>query len=356
MTTARDLEQTRKRLTEWFLAKLPEAHELQMSGLTRPGTTGFSTDTLLFDLTWTEKGRSRREELVVRIEPTGLTVFPTYDLPLQFQVMELLAETPVPVPRVFWLEESAEVLGAPFCVMQRVAGRIPTDNPPYHTDGWMTEISPEDRAQIWWSGLDTLARIHTLDWRAAGFEFLEDQDSSETPLQQQIRYYDHFLEWAARGKPHPTTEAAFEWLKKNQPSGEPVVLCWGDARLGNMIFRENRCVAVLDWEMVNLGSPEADFAWWLFFDDHHSAGCGFPRLDGLPSREETIERYQESTGHTLRHVKYYEVFAGFRFSVMMMRVAQQLVEGGFIPPDSPFERNNICTRLLAEMLDLPPPE
>jgi aminoglycoside phosphotransferase (APT) family kinase protein len=103
--------------------------------------------------------------------------------------------------------------------------------------------------------------------------------------------------------------------------------------------------------MATLGSPGADLAWWLFFDRHHSEGCGVPRLAGFPSREETLARYEAWTGHRVRHLHYYEVFAAFRFSVIMIRLAQQLVRYGLLPEDSEFERSNIATHLLRQLLD-----
>jgi aminoglycoside phosphotransferase (APT) family kinase protein len=87
---------------------------------------------------------------------------------------------------------------------------------------------------------------------------------------------------------------------------------------------------VLDWEMVTLGSPEADLAWTIFLDRHHSEGIDTPRLEGFPSYEESIERYQLLTGHRVRHLHYYQVFAGYRFAVIMMRIAQQLVRYGLM--------------------------
>ena len=67
-----------------------------------------------------------------------------------------------------------------------------------------------------------------------------------------------------------------------------VALNWGDARLPNLIFRDDRVAAVLDWEMAFLGDPEADLAWWLFLDWQGCDGYGIPRLDGFPSREQTV--------------------------------------------------------------------
>jgi aminoglycoside phosphotransferase (APT) family kinase protein len=334
---------------QWLEGRLPRATDLRVSELSGPGTTGFSNDTLMFELAWKEDGRKRCERLVLRIQPTGMRVFPEYDLGLQFRVMQSLAGTNVPVPRMFWKEDDPDIFGAPFYIMQRIDGRIPDDNPPYHGGGWMTEIAPEERTAIWWSGVETLAQIHKLDWRALGL--LPEPSPGVTPLAQQLAYYEHYLAWVSQHGHYPVSEAGLEWLKKHRPAGpEPTVLCWGDSRLGNMIFREGRCVAVLDWEMVTLGNPAQDVAWWLFFDEHHSAGCELPRLSGIPGREETIDRYQMWSGIELEHLDYYDVFAATRFSVIMARLGQQMKSYGVLPAESDFDANNTCTRMLAARL------
>ena len=362
----RDLELTRRRLTDWFSARLPEAESIRVSALTGPGATGFSSDTLMFDLDTRERGREVHRPLVVRIQPTGFQVFPEYDMGRQFGIQQALAPTAVPTARMHWSEEDAAVLGAPFYVMERVEGRIPSDNPPYHMGGWMTEIQPEERASIWWSGLEVLARIHGLDWEALGLGHLARPGGAErsaegpgrgaSPLERHLDDYSAFLAWAWDGKPHTTCTPALEWLYQNRPQEpERLVLCWGDARIGNMIFRDNRCVAVLDWEIATLGSPEEDLAWWLYLDRHHSEGVGVPQLPGFPSREETVARYEEWSGHRVRHLDYYERFAALRFSVIMARLARQMQAYGLLPADSDFGVTNPCSRLLARLLDLPDP-
>jgi aminoglycoside phosphotransferase (APT) family kinase protein len=354
----RDLEADRRKLSGWLERQLPAGAQPRLSELTTPTASGFSNDTLLCDLAWRENGRERSESLVVRVQPTGFQVFPEYDLALQVRTLELLAKTDVPVPRALWFEpEDRSVLGAPFYVMAKVAGRVPTDQPPYHSGGWMTETSPEERAAIWWGGIECLAKIHRLDWKGLGFGFLEQPELGDTGLSRQLEYYRRYLKWAARGEPQPTIEAALAWLEKHAPAGEPTVLCWGDARIGNIIFDGTRPAAVLDWEMVTLGSPEQDLAWAIFLDRHHSEGIETPRLPGFPSHEETVARYQEWTGHRVKHLHYYQVFAGFRFSVIMLRIAQQIVHYELMPPDAGrrFELDNTVTRLLAKDLDLPKP-
>jgi len=346
----RDLEQTRKQLLSWLPARLPKATEIDVSELKGPGATGFSSDTLLFDLRWTEAGREERRELVLRIEPAGAGIFPEYDVDLQFRVMRALAPTGIPVPGVLWQEADPSILGSRFYLMEQVAGRIPPDNPPYHAQGWMTEITAAERTSIWWSGLETLARIHGLDWKA--LDVLPAPQNGKTPLGAQLEYYRRFLAWAAQGGSYPASEQGLAWLERQRPrEPEPTVLCWGDSRLGNMIFREGRCVAVIDWEMVTLGNPAQDVAWWLFFDEHHSTGCGLPRLEGIPGREESVARYEQWAGRPLQHLAYYDVFAAFRFSVIMIRVAQLLGDTGLLPAESDFGANNICTRMLLAKLE-----
>ena len=354
----RDLEADRKKLGEWLRDKLPDARDLALSELIAPQSSGFSNDTLLFDLQYTRQGEQRTDKLVVRIAPIGFKVFPTYDLSLQFRTMQLLASTDVPVPRVHWIEqEDDSILGAPFYVMGQVEGRVPPDNPPYHMEGWLKDASPQVRREIWRAGFAAMAKIHRLDWRGAGFSFLAKPELGDVPLDWEIDYYRRYLQWAGRGLSHPTVEAAFEWIEKNKPSGEPIVLVWGDARIGNIIFSGTEPSAVLDWEMVTLGSPEMDVAWAMFLDRHHSEGIDTPRLEGFDSYEDTVACYEELSGFRVRHLHYYQVFAGLRFAIIMIRIAQQLVHYELMDERAgrDFELNNTVTRLLAKLLDLPVP-
>jgi len=352
----RDLATDGPKFEAWLRRQLPQARDLRMSPLVQPQTSGFSNETLLFEAEWSEGARARREALVVRIQPIGYQVFPEYDLGLQFRTMSLLSKTDVPVPRVWWLEaEDTSIFGAPFYVMGQVRGRVPTDNPPYHAGGWMLEITPAEREAIWLGGFDCMARIHRLDVDAAGFAFLRRPELGANGLDQELAYYEKYWQWACQGRANPVIEAARAFLVANEPKDEPEGLVWGDARIGNILFDGTRPAAVLDWEMVTVGSPEKDVAWAIFLDRHHSEGVGLPRLPGFPSYADTIARYEELTGRKTRWQTFYSVFAGFRFAVIMSRIAQQMVHYGVMPADSTFETNNTVTQLLAKDLGLPAP-
>ena len=353
------MEEARRKLRDWLAGKMPDAADLEVSEITEPQTSGFSNETLLLSIEYRRDAREVREDLVARVQPTGFQVFPSYDMSVQYRAMELLGPTDVPVPRVRWLEtDDTDILGAPFYIMDRVDGRVPTDNPPYHAGGWVTEVSPEERRAMWLGGFECMARIHRLDYRETGFSFLEEPEWGDTPLERQINQYKRYLEWAACGREHPTVLSALDWLEKNRPREEPTGVVWGDARIGNIIFAPGgKPAAVLDWEMVTLGSPESDVGWAIFLDRHHSEGLEVPRLEGFPDYDETVAFYEEKSGHRVENLHYYQVFTGFRFAIIMMRIAQQLIHYEVMDEAAglEFEANNTVTRLLARILELPPP-
>lgn len=350
----RDPETLRERLTAWLRAQRPGATAVELSLPVAP-KIGFSNETFLVDAHVREGGRELTEPLVVRLEPTEFRVFPEYDLPRQARVLRALAGSEVPVARVRWLEEDAAILGSPFYVMDRIEGDVPSEVPNYHAFGFCHEATPERRARLWWNGIEALARIHRLDWRARGLDFLDVPPAGTGPLDQQLAYYARYLEWVRRGRPQPILQAALAWLREHRYVPRRVGLCWGDARLPNLMFRDDAVVAVLDWEMAFLGDPEADLGWWILLDWAQSEGYGLPRLPGFPGPEETIRRYEEAVGWRVEHAAYQEVFAAFRFGVIMARIAGRVVELGMPTPTEDFETDNVCTQRLASLLGLPPP-
>ena len=355
----RDLDKARDILADWLATKLPDATDVEVGPIAGPAFTGFSNETLLFDASWTEGGTRRTEPLVVRVKPTQHTVFLEQDFEQQYRVIRALGDaTNVLVPPMKWYEDDESYLGAPFFVMASVEGRPPQDSPPYTLEGWLLEeSSPAERRVVVESGLDALAAIHAVDWRRLGFDFLDKPQYGRLGFEQQLRYYERSFEWAAHGRPQPIAEAALDWVKANKPSGaQHLALAWGDARINNQMFDDaGNVVAVFDWEMVTLADPMMDLAWWLFLDRHFHEGMPAPRLEGFPTREQMVAHYEKVSGRTARDLEFYEVFAGLRFAVVMMRLGVLLVEFELLPADTDMAVNNAVTRVLADMLGLPSP-
>jgi aminoglycoside phosphotransferase (APT) family kinase protein len=330
-----DLDATRTRLADWFSAR--RGTPVTISDLQIPESTGMSNVTLLFDASWQEGGQPTSEACVGRLQPqVEKPVFPDYDLGLQYRIMDILGQqSDIPVPVLRGLETDPSVLGVPFYIMAKTDGRIPTDMPPYNMDGWMMhETSLEQREQLWNAGLDTMARIHQLDYHELGFDFLEGEG---TPLQRQLAYWRRYHDWAMEGQRHEICCRALDWLEANQPQEEITRLCWGDARIGNIIFTEDctDVAAVLDWEMATLGNPVQDLAWYCYIDRTFADGLGLERLPGLPSYEDTAARWQEATGMPADDFQYYTVFAGMRYGLILSRIMvatgqENEVQGNFV--------------------------
>jgi aminoglycoside phosphotransferase (APT) family kinase protein/putative sterol carrier protein len=347
----RDLDELRTRLTTWLRARMPEARDLVVSELRTP-KAGVSNETFLFEVAHARG----RERMVARLQPQDFLVFPEYDLGAQVGIMQRLERTDVPVPHVRWLEPDPEVLGSAFYVMDAIDGEVPSEVPSYHVFGWVAEAPRARREQAWWNGVEAMARVHAVDWRALGLDFLGAPAGGTGPIDRQLAYWRRFLDWVcADGVEQPTLRASLSWLEQHRYVPRRVSLCWGDSRMPNLMFRDDRVVAVLDWEMAFLGDPEADLAWWSFLDWANNEGYGAPRLDGIPGPEETRARYAELSGVPVEHAFWNEVFAAFRYGVIMGRVASRLKAIGATIPSEDFETNNVPTQALARLLELPPP-
>jgi len=340
-----DSEATRSKLESWFSSR--KGHPIHISELKIPESSGMSNVTLLFDIEWQADGITHREPCVGRLQPEiARPVFPSYDLTLQYEVMESIGRnSDLPVPELHGLETDTSLLGVQFYIMKRVDGRIPTDMPPYNMDGWMVhETTEAQRTSLWQCAVDTLGKFHRLDYKELGFARLEE--AGKTPLQQQLQYWQDYLDWAMEGEAHSIGQRALDWLQGNQPQDEPTVLCWGDSRIGNMIFTESLddVAAVLDWEMAVLGNPVQDIAWFNYMDSTFAEGLGMPRLAGLPSYKDTIEQWRKVSGYSARDYDYYLIFAGMRYGLILSRIMLATGQDGEV-------QGNFACALLEKYLD-----
>ncbi len=342
-----DLADTRLKLGQWLSQR--KGCDVAVSALDIPQATGMSNVTLMFNISWEEQGAQHSEACVGRLQPEiERPIFPAYDLSLQYLIMEALSEkTDLPAPTMRGLEMDPTLLGVPFYIMRKTEGRIPTDLPPYNTDGWMMhDIGVQQRESLWNAGVDTMARFHQLDFTTLGLPPSIQPEVGSSPLQQQLHYWRNYMNWAMEGRGHVICKRALDWLEANQPGAEIARLCWGDSRIANMIFTQD-CTAVaamLDWEMAVVGNPVQDLAWYCFIDSAFAEGLGLPRLAGLPSYDATVTRWKNATGYPVDNFDYYTVFAGMRFGLIMSRIMLAQSQDSDI-------QDNFVTALLAKKLE-----
>jgi len=349
-------------LRGWLAGRWPAAADIAIDDLGGPSATGFSNDTVFFRARWQEQGHAREGRYVARIEPTETPVYPPQttvsmaSVEVQYRIMQAIAtHSNVPLAALIGYEADPGPLGRPFYVMGFVEGQVPTDWPRYTQEGFLVdEATPAQRRRLVESGIEVLTRIHRIDWKQAGLDWLVPH--GKTPgLRWQIDLYRDNARAELRGRAHPILDQAFAWLETHFPGeSDHLGISWGDARLGNMIFRDYECVAVTDWEAVALGPPELDLGWWLMFDRfiHESSGVT-TRMDGMPTRAEQRAYYASQVGRYLGDTHYFEVFGATRFTAVMIRTMDRMTKSGMMPPEMNAGVHNVATQVLADLLGIP---
>lgn len=329
LTVHRDLETVASGVARWLRARRG-VEDLTLRHCER-ASDGLSSETLLIDADGSRRGRPYFESLVVRLPPAGPGAFPNYDLAAQARAQEAAAAGGVPTAVPVELETDTTWLGAPFLIMARVAGHVAGRSPV--GDPWIIGSPPQTQALLYQNFLDVLASIHRLDWRHTGLgDVVPVRD-----LGDEVAYWARYLEWCGEDALVPTLTNALSWCDAHRPSTEPPPsLLWGDVRLGNVIFDEQRRpVAILDWEMTTIGPAEHDIAWYLGLEalEHELLGQGVP---GFPDRDTAIAHYQARLGRVLQDLEWFETFALIRSTAILARIVhlQRLAgQPSFFPAD-----------------------
>lgn len=339
--SSRDRDEMRRRLEAW-LAHRTAGEPPTVAALEGTSATGMSSETLLFDVAW---GDGRRERLVARVapDPDDVPVFPRYELGHQFALLRAVRElTAVPVPTVRWNEPDPAHLGAPFFVMDRVDGRVPPDVMPYNFgDSWLYAAPPAAQRRLQDAVVGVLAELHAIDSAAERFPFLQRPEPGRSALRRHVASTRDWYEWAAgTDLRSELLERAFAWLDDHWPDDEgPIVLSWGDARIGNMMFGDDMApTAVLDWEMAALGPRELDVGWLIYshriFEDFATA-LELPGMPDLLRADDVTATYEHLTGHTVRDLAFYGTYTAMQYAIVFLRTGRRQVHfGETAAPDS----------------------
>ena len=307
--------------------------------------SGFSNETFIFSL----EENDEIKNFVLRLKPTNYQVFPEYNLKLQVDIMRCLHNRGFPAPNVILYESNEGILGSEFYLMDYINGEAPSDNPPYHMDpeGMVGKAVKEDRRKIWTEWIHYLNQIHILDINDLGLTELESKYGKNDPIDIDIEYYQDFLNWGMDGEDNPLCDDVLNWLRENKPKkNNPLSLCWGDSRPGNILYENFKATALLDWEMASYGDPISDVAWCLAVDDASSLGLTIERLEGSMDYKEALDIWSSKTGFSQENYEYYRIFSLLKFSVIMVRVAKKLVFNKIMPLESDFYKNNYISNFL----------
>lgn len=340
-------EGRRGALERWIAGVTPDASSVALSGFL-PAASGFSSVTLFTDLTWSDGGGDHRAELVLRAQPPTGGLFPDYDLRLQYDVMACLRDTPVPVPKLAWFIDDPDVLGVPCFLMHRVHGEVASGfRPGFHGHGLFFDASIERRRAMWFAAIDVMASLHVLDMRTLDLpsSLGPDTNGMEAVLGALRRIEGHL---DSAGADVPVLREALAVLRSEIPADLETSLCWGDPRPGNIIYRDDKVVAALDWELAHVGPPEGDLAYFLLVDEVVAELNDVPRLTGLPEAAETIAHYEAATSRRAKDLEFQGILQALKMAAMLVLAMRLSPPELKFPPD--YLTNNVPTRRLAKLL------
>ncbi|WP_334134600.1 phosphotransferase [Tepidimonas sp.] len=278
--------------------------------------------------------RTPKRTYVMRTKPGPVAkLLPSaHAIEREFRVMQALAHSAVPVPRMGVLCEDESVIGRAFYVMEHIEGRVLWDPA-------LPGMTPADRRAHYLEMNRVLATLHRVDVQAVG---LADYGKPGNYFERQIaRWSKQYV--ASITEPIPEMEALMAWLPEHLPAlaqdEQLVSIVHGDYRLDNLMFhpQQPRIVAVLDWELSTLGHPLADFSYHcMSWHIQPGAFRGIGGLDwvalGIPSEDEYIERYCESTGFTSpqalrRDWPFFLAYNAFRLAAILQGIAKRVELG-----------------------------
>lgn len=346
------------RVGEWLAPRLGATGPVRAAPAGGPSAIGYSAETVIFTASYENRGQSCERRLVLRVESPDPPVYPDQTvgvdvgIDIQRLIMEALAaHSDVPVAPILGAEPDPAVIGAPFFVMDYIAGQVPAVDPPYPTTGFFADAEPHQRAAMITDGLRILAAVHRVDWEVAGLGWLVPPGASPT-MERQLDIWEACAVEALGSRRHRDMEAAAQILRRHLPPGSAPGLCWGDGRPGNMIWRDWRCVCATDFEAASIAPRELDLGWWLMFDRCSHEFVGVARAPGTPSREDQAAIYAEASGCAVPapELRLHELFAAYRYCAIIVRVMNREVKRGHLPPDHTIWQENMAVACLRALM------
>jgi aminoglycoside phosphotransferase (APT) family kinase protein len=210
----------------------------------------------------------------------------------------------------------------PFFVMTRLDGLTTAKyETPYTFASWIAEASAAERAQMQRATLEQLARVHAAV--PSDFAFLDRRRRGESALSAHVRQTaERYEVVSGRGLQAPLIERGLRWLRERWPEESAPVLCWGDARIDNAIYRDFDGVALTGWRHATLGPRELDLGAMVFhhrFADDLARTAGRRGLPDFLRPPDVAGTYNEITGYRPAQLDFYIVYAAVAHAIDTLR-------------------------------------
>ncbi|MDT5343379.1 MAG: hypothetical protein QOE52_2563, partial [Mycobacterium sp.] len=243
-----------------------------------------------------------------------------HDMAREYKVVAALADTAVPVARAVALCNDESVLGAPFQMVEYVAGQV------VRSRADLEALEAQGDERIIEGCVDALiqvlADLHAVDPAAVG---LADFGKASGYLERQVRRWGS--QWELVRLPDDDRDADVARLRSALQEAIPeqsrTSIVHGDYRIDNTILDADdpaQVRAVVDWELSTLGDPVSDAALMCVYRDpsldliiNAHAAWTSPQL---PVADELAHRYSVVSGQPLAHWNFYMALAYLKLAII----------------------------------------
>ena len=200
----------------------------------------------------------------------------------EFRILQMVRAIGVSAPLPVTLDGTGELLSTPYFVME-------------HIDG-LPQYKPHDAVEFVSQLAVQLARIHRVKEGGYDLSFLPRQTAR---LAARIRNWPEKLDQSLDEERIRTTlTIAWPLSRLNEP-----VLVHGDFWPGNLLWRDGRLLAVVDWEDAELGDPLFDVA---------VCRLDLLMLFGQTAMDEFTRQYRLQTTVDFSNLPYWDLVAALR--------------------------------------------
>lgn len=257
-------------------------------------------------------------QAVLRRPPFGPIPPKAHDMKREYEFLKKLNSVFPLAPKPYLYCEDENLMDKHFYVMEKKDGIVIDDSLPKQF-----EENPLSGQLISNAVMDTLTKLHSLDYKEAGLESL---GYPEGYLSRQVHG------WIKRYKNCRTdlfngVEELEKWLVDHIPPSPPPAIVHNDFKLNNMMFAADNpgeIIGVFDWELSTIGDPLTDLAaaiaYWAEEGDPDTGLTSVTTSPGFASRREMLEMYAKKSGRDVSQIDYYLTFAFYKVAVILQQI------------------------------------
>jgi aminoglycoside phosphotransferase (APT) family kinase protein len=249
-------------LQDYLLKRWPDANAVSIEGLAEI-LGGYCKQTYSFDAHVTQGAAKKIHPLILRKDIPAATAISQNSREIEHALLNRLREhTRIPVPESYFVEMNRETFGEPAMIMQRVLGSA-SAGALFQTSEVTAEAESVARALC-----EALAALHTADTSRLNSDgIFNDPKGLGIVPDSWSRYLDGTLDYLINNYSNidfdalPVFYDAYLQMRRTKPRPLPLGLVHGDLNPSNLIYKDGKLLAILDWESAHIGDPREDLAY-----------------------------------------------------------------------------------------------